>query len=277
MEYHTLAVAKSAMQNLAGRELNGRKIRVDSANQASKKNSGGSGKGTGGGGEFTEASSGGSIQHQQRQQPHQVSAGPSQHEAVRSALQHLTVYQIYDVLKQMKEVCVKQPEMAEKLLLSRPPLAQALLQAQQMFEMVHETVDGLELPTTENSVVPEREDRSSSQQRVPLPPQSSIAGGQIPVVPTGQPPLLLPTQPIPTQPPIAPPPPGYRIIQGFEQPVPEVFIQQAMELSPEQIAVLTPQQLAQLNRIKASIQQQQQQQQQQYGAPSSQPPQMSYR
>ena len=37
VEYHSAAVAKSAMQNLAGRDLMGRKVRVDSANQNTAK------------------------------------------------------------------------------------------------------------------------------------------------------------------------------------------------------------------------------------------------
>ena len=306
VEYHSLAVAKSAMQNLAGRELMGRKIRVDSASQnaanANKSKDSGKRKGRGNndnnnynnnnsnssnnnggnGGEFGGGDFGGGTAHpsqrrHQRQQPHQAAAGPSQHEAVRSALQQLSVYQIYDVLKQMKVLCQERPQIAETILLSRPPLAQALLQAQHMFGMVHETVDGLELPTTEKTDVSNRSARSASSQRAPLPPQSSLDRGgktgrskfQAPVtVPTGHPPLLsaVPSHSLPPQSAqMAPPqmaPPGTRLIQGFDDPVPEHLIQQALGLTPDQISGLTPEQQQSIGMIRSSVQQQQQ-----YGAP----------
>ena len=293
VEFHTEAVAKSAMQNLAGRDLMGRKIRVDSANTNSSSakprktghgnggHGGGGGGGDFGGGDF--GSGGGRPPPSQappRQLPHQVVAGPSQHEAVRSALQQMSVYQIYDVLKQMKALCQEKPQIAEKILLDRPPLAQALLQAQQMFGMVHETVDGLDLP----SAAPPPQARSASAQRAPLPPQSSLdrgggngpnsSGGRPPstfggTVPVGHPPLLsslppaLPPQlpprsQLPSQPPpMVVAPPGTRIIQGFDNPVPEHLIQQALSLLPEQIAGLTTAQQQQINFIRHAVQQQQ--------------------
>ena len=286
VEYHSHAVAKSAMQNLAGRDLMGRKIRVDSASQNSKDHSGGkNGKQNNkqqqqsSGGEFSGGGDFNASHH--RQQPHQIQAGPSQHEAVRNALQQLSVYQIYDVLKLMKELCEKKPQIAETILLSRPPLAQALLQAQHMFGMVHETVDGLELPTTTAS---NPSARSSSSQRVPLQSQSEMrkqqkTGGHASnsfagsVVPPGHPPLLsaipsslpppsMPAHSMPSQP--APPqqiaPPGTRIIQGFDNPVPENLVQQALGLTPDQIAGLQPHQRQQISMIRNAVQQQQQQQ-----------------
>ena len=300
VEYHSLAVAKSAMQNLAGRELMGRKIRVDSAgqnaaaankNRKNKNNHGGGGGGrdnNNGGGEFGGNDfSGGARsrvaapQRQQRQQPHQVSAGPSQHEAVRSALQQLTVYQIYDVLKQMKVLCQERPQIAEEILLNRPPLAQALLQAQHMFGMVHETIDGLELPKADHVEVSNRGGRSASAQRQPLPPQNSLArpgkkksnNHTNITVPNGHPPLLsslptsMPSHPMPSQPlsqPTQPPPqikiapPGTRLIQGFDEPVPEHFVQQALHLTPAQVAGLNPDQQRLISMIRSSFQQQQQ-------------------
>jgi hypothetical protein len=203
----------------------------------------------------------------------------------------MSVYQIYDVLKQMKALCQEKPQIAETILLSRPPLAQALLQAQQMFGMVHETVEGLDLSS---AVAPPPQARSTSAQRAPLPPQSSLdrggknsggrppafSGGPMPVgpMPVGHPPLLsslpptlpphsqlpprsqlLPHGALPPQPPpMAAAPPGTRIIQGFDNPVPEHLIQQALSLLPEQIAGLTTAQQQQINFIRHAVQQQQQ-------------------
>ena len=160
MEYHSEAHAKSAMANLAGKDLNGRKIRVDFANQSSS--SGGvirtrrlaAGRGLRrgrGGGDFVGGSAGGGGG---ARRANQVPAGPSQHEAVRNALGGLTVYQLYDVLKQMKELCQKKPKDAERILLSKPSLAQALLQAQHMLGMVHTSPAGLDLPTDPSVQLP---------------------------------------------------------------------------------------------------------------------------
>ena len=301
VEYHSAAVAKSAMQNLAGRDLMGRKVRVDSANQNTAKatkvgrEQAASGRNGGGGGEFGGDFSSRAHQQRQQQQPHQVVAGPSQHEAVRNSLQQLTVYQIYDVLKQMKALCDQKPQAAEQILLARPPLAQALLQAQHMFGMVHETVEGLDLTSTDAANRSARRSPSASTQRAPLPPQSSLdrgggsGGGNRRgqqqrqnnttgpgVVPPGQPPLLsalppslpLPSHPMPAQPQhtmppqSAPPamataPPGYRIIHGFDNPVPENLVQQAMVLTPDQISGLTPEQQQSIGMIRQAVMHQQ--------------------
>ena len=161
VEYHSEAHAKSAMANLAGKDLNGRKIRVDFANQSSSSRrsdthaqaSGGGGDfgAGGGGGDFVGGSAGGGGG---ARRANQVPAGPSQHEAVRNALGGLTVYQLYDVLKQMKELCQKKPKDAERILLSKPSLAQALLQAQHMLGMVHTSPAGLDLPTDPSVQLP---------------------------------------------------------------------------------------------------------------------------
>lgn len=260
---------------------------------------------------------------------HGVPAGPSQHQAVRNALDGLTVYQLYDVLKQMKELCQKKPKDAERILLSKPSLAQALLQAQQMLGMVHTSPAGLELPrdpsvqqpgaggavgltsSVPSSSLPTAVDSSSRntsrassmpttggisvRDRRPLPPQSGLRNASQ-QLPPGQPPLLMPAPahnqggpppsvrgggggrggpgvgpagggrrsasaprgapPQQQRMPPAPAPPGTRIIAGFDNPVPENLVQQALSLGPAQIQQLQPQQQRTIQMIRQAVQQQ---------------------
>ena len=394
VEYHSEAHAKSAMANLGGKDLGGRKIRVDYANQNSKGGGGPGGAGAGGGaggrgagndfqqnsrgggdfgGGMAGSGSGGDFGGEggmvrRHHSANQVPAGPSQHQAVRNALSGLSVYQLYDVLKQMKELCQKKPNDAERILLSKPSLAQALLQAQHLLGMVHTSAAGLDLPRDPN-VVQTGEDvggtdsnmssssSSSSQSsslsmpmslssssssapsssdgsgpvtsaptggaggrdRRPLPPQKGLhhAPQQLP---PGQPPLLMPSLgnqggpppgvrgvsvsgngggqgagrrsasaqrggpppqhggpppqhggpppqhggpplqlgglPPQQRMPPGPAPPGMRIIAGFDNPVPENLVQQALSLSPAQIQQLQPQQQRTIQMIRQAVQQQ---------------------
>ena len=326
VEYHSEAHAKSAMANLAGKDLNGRKIRVDYASPDAKKraeqqnsnNDFSGGAVGGGGGDFSDAHR--PVQ-MARRQANQVPAGPSQHEAVRNALSGLTVYQLYDVLKQMKELCQKKPKDAERILLSKPSLAQALLQAQHMLGMVHTSVPGLDLSKDPSVILPgdatgtvntgstapsgaaqapapllqgptsgppaappaglPPQISGGGSARRPLPPQNMLHNAQAPM-PRGQPPMLMPNHNQPPQLqnnmgrnntmrrsssaqrsavhpqsiPAAPAPPGFRLIAGFDEPVPENLIQQALNLNPAQIQQLQPQQQRTIQMIRQAVQQQ---------------------
>ena len=71
--------------------------------------------------------------------------GPSHALAVKAALDQLSIYEIYEVVKSMKMLVDQRPDDAKKVLLENPSLALAILQAQMRLGMIQEDPTGGEL------------------------------------------------------------------------------------------------------------------------------------
>ena len=120
-EFMDPETALSAMRNLNGVEINGRALRVDSASteRSELQNLGGAGPGAGPGvGPPPEPSA-----HGEAVDPEKAP------EAITKAVASLPPEQMFELMKQMKECIVNNPQEARDMLLKNPQLAYALLQA----------------------------------------------------------------------------------------------------------------------------------------------------
>ena len=121
-EYEDAETAMSACRNLAGRELNGRPLRVDSAMNAP--------------GENIRSSvniSVGPVEPPVHGSPVSPENAP---EAITKAVASLPPEQMFELMKQMKWCIQHNPNETRQLLLHNPQLAYALLQAQVVMKIV---------------------------------------------------------------------------------------------------------------------------------------------
>lgn len=155
LEYGDIQTAQSAVRNLQGREINGRKLRIDLASNTN--NSGGQPQQR-----YGQGSGPGAVPANVRME----TAAPRQHQAVPSAPQPKTVIvkqegsygepvvpkdapeaiskavaslppeQMFELMKEMKESIQNNPHEARNILLQNPQLAYALLQAMVVMRIV---------------------------------------------------------------------------------------------------------------------------------------------
>ena len=175
-EYQDQETAKSAMRNLSGYELNGRSLRVDTATSDKSeeiKSLGPTGK------VVPEVSPFGA--------PCPPDNAP---EAISQAVASLPPEQMFELMKQMKNCILGNPDEAKKLLLQNPQLAYALLQALVVMRVLDPTIAQSMLHGSRPKPLPHK-----------APPAAS--NGPPPPIIRPQP----PTQPPPQQPPPQQPPP----------------------------------------------------------------------
>ena len=121
-EYEDAETAMSACRNLAGRELNGRPLRIDSAMNAPGENM-----------RSTVNVPTGPIEPPVHGQPVPPENAP---EAITKAVASLPPEQMFELMKQMKWCIQYNPNETRQLLLHNPQLAYALLQAQVVMKIV---------------------------------------------------------------------------------------------------------------------------------------------
>lgn len=122
-EYQDAETAKSAVRNLAGKEVNGRPLRIDSATNAPGEN-------------FRASAAPGRdapIEPPLYGPPVPPESAP---EAITKAVASLPPEQMFELMKQMKWCIEHNPEETRQLLLHNPQLAYALLQAQVVMRIV---------------------------------------------------------------------------------------------------------------------------------------------
>lgn len=124
-EYEDGETAMSAVRNLAGKEVNGRPLRIDSATNAP-------------GGEFRGPGNIPSVSRGPIEPPLHGPAVPPEAapEAITKAVASLPPEQMFELMKQMKWCIERNPEETRQLLLHNPQLAYGLLQAQVVMRIV---------------------------------------------------------------------------------------------------------------------------------------------
>ena len=131
-EFMDQEMAMSAMRNLNGYEINGRALRVDSAS-TERSDFPLPGAGNFGGGPGMAGAAGGGPAPgapMPEQSPYGDPVDPEKApEAISKAVASLPPEQMFELMKQMKECIVNNPQEARDMLLKNPQLAYALLQA----------------------------------------------------------------------------------------------------------------------------------------------------
>ncbi|XP_064405130.1 cleavage stimulation factor subunit 2-like isoform X2 [Halichondria panicea] len=191
-EYKDPQTASSAVRNLAGREVNGRPLRIDSATNAP-------------GGEGSKGPSPPVGGGQPEPPTHGPSVAPENApEVITKAVASLPPEQMFELMKQMKWFIAQNPQEARQLLLHNPQLAYALLQAQVVMKVVDlETAQNLLHRTPRGPPItqPSQGPPPPQQQHHP-PPQQHRS-----LIPQQHPPSQDPHPPPPTRPYHGPPPP----------------------------------------------------------------------
>ena len=282
-QYTDAATAQSAIRNLNGRKCNGRELRVNNASSDGTERSNNN---------ENQSNAGSSSAASAQQRPNGM--GPSHALAVKAALDQLSIYEIYEVVKSMKMLVDQRPDDAKKVLLENPSLALAILQAQMRLGMIQEDPTGGEL--TRKAQIPLQEQSHVNgavpPPQGPPPPRGAPPNMQPPMMPTSQmmsgppppgyqynnprppPNIMQPRPPMIMQPRGAPPPvllPGQIHRPPQQQPqqppprpnmpsnIPPQLIQQALSLSEQQINSLAPAQRQALLQIRQQYGRQQQQ------------------
>ena len=110
-QYTDAATAQSAIRNLNGRKCNGRELRVNNASSDGTERSNNN---------ENQSNAGSSSAASAQQRPNGM--GPSHALAVKAALDQLSIYEIYEVVKSMKMLVDQRPDDAKKVLLENPSL-----------------------------------------------------------------------------------------------------------------------------------------------------------
>ncbi|KAF8447039.1 hypothetical protein BGX38DRAFT_1093559 [Terfezia claveryi] len=220
-EYQDPETAASAVRNLDGHEVMGRKLRVDFSHEGNAPDMEG--------GEMfgTAQSSSSSLPAL----PPGVDVPPNLQapEAISNTLKTLPPTQLLDILSQMKQLATADPIKAAELLRQAPQLSYAIFQALLLMNLVDTSVLTKVIETTTQPAV--------YQQPPPPPPQQQ-------------------QQSPPPAPPPPPPPPLQQQQQQQQQPPTDQrteLIRQVMQLTPEQISALPPEQQTQIIMLKHQL------------------------
>eukprot|EP01116_Phalansterium_solitarium_P004141 TRINITY_DN15039_c0_g1_i1.p1 TRINITY_DN15039_c0_g1~~TRINITY_DN15039_c0_g1_i1.p1 ORF type:complete len:377 (-),score=102.32 TRINITY_DN15039_c0_g1_i1:160-1290(-) len=279
-EYRDSETAMSAMRNLNNYEFNGRTIRVDFAENETKAldRAAADGRGPGPGparppGPPTDGPFA-SIPN--------MSNAPSTPETITAMLEGMTTSQMYEIVAKMKAIIQQNSDQARQILLSNPPLAYALLQAQAMLGMINmQTVQKLLLAMQQQQQQMPAP-AAPPQQMPPQPPmmaqqppvmQPGFPGGPPPGFPGGLPPPPQQPPPLPMGFPGGPPPqfagmppappmgpaagaflpnmPTGTDAASLEQQA--MLLQQVVNLTPEMISTLPPEQREQIQQLRQQL------------------------
>jgi cleavage stimulation factor subunit 2 len=258
-EYKDEASALSAMRNLNGRDLKGRTLRVDFADnnkinmpddEPTQPTRGGGG-GSSGGNRPRDQYDGGNQnrggydrtspprhgydeppRHFQPQpsyggydnaQPKQTSPPPQDNDPIRTALQQVPQMQMYDAVSQMKNLVLTNPDRARQVFAQNPTLAIVMLHCQDILGMMNQNPEPASAPYGH-------------------PPPMQQPYGQAPPQEYGQPqPYGMPAQP--------PTPEAEQLKQILSQITPQQ-LQAILQLGPQQLEQLDPVQRQQIMFIQ---------------------------
>jgi cleavage stimulation factor subunit 2 len=281
-EYRDADTAQSAIRNLSGRDINGRDLRVSSAEKETQDD---------GDGSHSHSSSSNAMvdDSDERQRMIGVASGSSTKaaalaaktnplEATGTIMESLSKEELYVLMWELKNLAEKNPEQARQLLAANPQLAFAMLDAQARLgmvapQMVRQIVAAAASAPSPSSGAPPR------VASVPAPGAWGIvAGGQQAPPPQPQqqqapPPPAPPHQAFAAPAPASmmmmggsggggggmPPPPGAGGPLGgagaFAQQ--QALLQQVLSLTSQQIAQLPPHQAEQVRQLQSQAMQQQ--------------------
>ncbi|QDZ18583.1 putative subunit 2 of cleavage stimulation factor [Chloropicon primus] len=241
-EFYDVMTADSAVRNLDGRELSGRNLRIDFADEGTK----GGAEGTGSA-RLGRAGQGQSVGIEAASAA-AVSIGGQKGDEVAKVLADMSKQELWELLEQTKALVAQNPQQARQLLINNPGLTKAIFQAQiilgiiktqgvQGGGMMGQGQVGMGVPG-----VPQ-----------PYPAPGVMNGGNQMM---HQPPMGM-HQP---QPPMGMgmgmQPAGPGGMQNFEQQQQELLLQQLLSMTPEQIAMLPPDQKQQVLEVQAQLKQQ---------------------
>lgn len=239
IEFEDPQAALSAIRNMNDYELNGRRIRVNFSNSSHLEQLAG------------KLGMDMSAHTQARQQAAANKAAAAAEVgtvAVADSLKAMGKGEMYDIVKQLKEVADKDPDEARKLLCGHPQLPEAVLFIMSKLDMIKTPVatgaggipgaDMAAATPTAPAAVPAR----------PADPRAAAAAAVAPSDPRARdpraaarappPPIAMPQQPPPAHygAPPAPPPAAPPVVAGLDP----ALVQQVMSLTPQQIAQLPP-------------------------------------
>lgn len=237
LEYADADQAASAVRNMNDFELNGRRLRVDFANESDKSDKQPQ--------QHTSAPQNLEVNGQDvyssalPQLPSGVNPSPGQtaEEAISTTMSTLAPNQLLDIVSQMKGLVQQDPAKATELLKQAPQLAYAIFQALLLLRLVDTNVL--------NTIV----QQSASQ---PAPPQPAVQPPQ-PAYPSYPPQLQpqygnVPTPPV--APPYQPPPQAAPAPALPAQPDQTALIQQVLSMPQAMIDQLAPEQKAQIMQLR---------------------------
>uniref|UniRef100_A0A6B2LCA6 RRM domain-containing protein n=1 Tax=Arcella intermedia TaxID=1963864 RepID=A0A6B2LCA6_9EUKA len=233
-DYRDVNAALAAIRALNGREINGRVLKVDFADDKTP---------------LPMDLPKQDFRFQPTRPPAQVPLGPKEDVGLQSdigkVLEGMTSSQLYEVMVQLKGLYQKSPERVTALLRNNPPFAYALLKTQIMLGMITQDIAKQIIPTALPS---------------PMVLPTPVMGGAIPgMTPSYLPPVPVPVAPVHGFPPVsapvggigkAPPPNDLNSVLGEEQ---RALLEQVMKLTPEQIEKLKPQERQQIMQLRKTM------------------------
>lgn len=254
-EYADVDAANSAIRNLAGIEVHGRPLRVDSAAGSERNKE-----------EMRQLQM--TLGAAEEESPYGASTEPSKApEAISRAVASLPPEQMFELMKQMKLCIQNNPNEARNMLMQNPQLAYALLQAQVVMRIVEPqaAMQMLHAPTDPQAAIMPSAAQGSANLPSPNHPQQAPLRPKIPVPGGGgggggggllPPPRLPPPQPPPIPPPAQQPqrgPGDIDLRQGFagigggpsatsDETEKAQLIVKVLQLTEEQINMLQPDQ-----------------------------------
>ncbi|KAI5797971.1 hypothetical protein DFH27DRAFT_96007 [Peziza echinospora] len=250
-EYQDPETAASAVRNLDGHEVMGRKLRVDFSHEGNAPdidsgevfgsamggfNGGSSSQGGAPGGPTPSSSSLPPL-------PPGVDVPPTLQatEVISQTLKTLPPTQLLDILSQMKQLAITDPMKAADLLRQAPQLSYAIFQALLLMNLVDTSVL--------TQVIETASQQPAAAPTPSAPPQQQVSA------PYGYPQPSAPIQQSYQQPPAVPqhqiPPPQQQQPQVTDQRA--ELIRQVMQLTPEQISALHPDQQSQIFMLKQQL------------------------
>lgn len=247
IEFEDPQAALSAIRNMNDYELNGRRIRVNFSNSSHLEQLAG------------KLGMDMSAHTQARQQAEAKKAAMTESAgtvAVAGSLKAMSKGEMYDVIKQLKEVADKDPDEARKLLCGHPQLPEAVLFLMSKLDMIKTPVatGAIGVPGADmaaaTAAAPARpaDPRAAAAASAPSDPRARdprAAARAQQQAPPPPPPPMMQQQQLPPPPPAqygAPPPPAAMppaappAVAGLDP----ALVQQVMSLTPSQIAQLPP-------------------------------------
>ena len=243
-EFFDVMTADSAVRNLNGRELSGRTLRIDFADEGTKGGPEGSGSARPGGRGQGQA---GQVVGMEAATAAAVAIGGQPGDEVASVLGNMSKQELWDVLEQTKALVQQNPKQARSLLIANPALTKAIFQAQIILGIIK--TQGI-APAGPPPGMP------------PAAPQGNLGMGGPPMGGYGGAPqhpgnghqaMGMAHQ---HQPPPMGHPTGGLTVEQQEQQEQQMLLQQLMSLTPEQVELLPPEQKAMVLEFKAQLQQQ---------------------
>ena len=223
-EFHDVPTAESAVRNLNGRDLGGRTLRVDFADEGTKggpDSDKGSGRQGGVGLEAADAAA--------------MSIGGQKGDEVAKVLADMSKQQLLELLEQMKGLVQQNPQQARQLLINNPALTKAIFQAQIILGIIH-TPQSMEAQMNPPPV-------GMSQQAYPV----------VMVPPGGMNPMMMQGNMQPMQP-MGGAPMQQQQQQNVMEQQQQMLLQQLLSMTPQQIEMLPPEQKQQVLAVQAQMQ-----------------------